>query len=782
MSVGAQHRPLGLHALWGLRAAGVVGGRPRGGWPATVVGGVWCQALSLPRQPVLWVGQPGSRDSCVPGAVGAGVGTQHRPHSVRPFGPALLAVGVAEGRPRGGCLPPLRGASEVRCSPSPDCPPSGWAVGVRHPRAAGAGVWVWGPSGRGPLPAGRGCGVLACGPGCPWHLVPCRGSSCVVRASRVRGTRAPLWLGTCPCAVVVAGGVPLWRASWPRVGAPLLVRSGRSRCSGRLSRRRGAFPHPGGGPPRLYWVAARDTWGPAENRAHCACCWPVPRQGRWARSASYPFGAPRWGCPWWVPPASVLGCVRCGGLACVDPVTDASGFLYRPSFDGGLGRCTGAVSCGRRHRPFQVGGRHARVPRVCVCVLFRAGSGGPASRARFGASHFSFGRSWCALCLFGPLRAVCAPFVVVVGFFFFLFSFSPLVAPPLCPALRVFLPRLPCDLASCPPAAPPPPFFPLPPPVCALLSPAFRVFRPRVPSALASCCPPPLPPLFFLFFAPPIPCCLWRFLLSGCLGPLRPRPLFFVFFAFSPSFFAGCAVRGGFVRLGPSGVPACDSVVLSLSLLCVRWLVLCGVGCWAWLSCAVSWWGLVSCFGGAVLVWPRGSPLCGLAWCVLVFRCPVLCSVALCCPVVVCCRALPFVCVVACAYSLFLAIVRLQCVFWGVVLCVPCPLRPVRCCAALCWCPFVVLCTSSVLFLVAGVVGSRCRCLLLGVCWWLWLPGVFVCWCVSALAPVSGLAVARRLPCGVLLPYAVSGGAVLPCGAVLWCPIFFFCFSPCWWR
>ena len=38
--VGAQHCPLGLHALWGLRAAGVVGGRPRGGWPATVVRGV----------------------------------------------------------------------------------------------------------------------------------------------------------------------------------------------------------------------------------------------------------------------------------------------------------------------------------------------------------------------------------------------------------------------------------------------------------------------------------------------------------------------------------------------------------------------------------------------------------------------------------------------------------------------------------------------------------------------------------------------------------------------
>ena len=98
-------------------------------------------------------------------------------------------------------------------------------------------------------------------------------------------------------------------------------------------------------------------------------------------------------------------------------------------------------------------------------------------------------------------------------------------------------------------------------------------------------------------------------------------------------------------------------------------------------------------------------------------------------------------------------------------------------------CPFVVLCASSVLFLVAGVVGSLCRCLLLGVCWWLWLPGVVVWMCVSALVPVSGLAVAGRPPCGVPFPCAVSCGAVLPCGAVLWCPVFFFfCFSPCWWR
>ena len=230
------------------------------------------------------------------------------------------------GRPGSGALPPptarplgglpgptthwlwVRGGAGVR----------GWALSQPRLPALWAGCW-------GPLPTGRGCGVRACGSGCPWHLVPCRVSWCVVRASRVRGTRSPLWLGTCPRAVVVAGGVPLWRASWPRVGAPLPVRSGRSRCSGRLSRRRGAFLHPGGCRPRLYWVAARGTWRPAENRAHCACRWPLPRQGRWARSASYLFGAPRWGCYWRVPSASVSGCVRCSGLACGDPVMGSTG-------------------------------------------------------------------------------------------------------------------------------------------------------------------------------------------------------------------------------------------------------------------------------------------------------------------------------------------------------------------------------------------------------------------------------------------------------------------------
>ena len=54
-------------------------------------------------------------------------------------------------------------------------------------------------------------GFVVCGLAVAWHLFMCRGSL------RVCGTQRPSLLGTCLCALVVAGGVPLWRASWPRL-------------------------------------------------------------------------------------------------------------------------------------------------------------------------------------------------------------------------------------------------------------------------------------------------------------------------------------------------------------------------------------------------------------------------------------------------------------------------------------------------------------------------------------------------------------------------------------
>ena len=146
MGVGAHHCPPGLHALWGLRAAGLVGGRPRGGWPATVVRGVWCQALSLPPPLVLWGGQPGFCDPCVPGVVSAGVGTQHRPHSVRPCGPALLAVGVAEGRSRGGAFHRCEGHLWSGAPPPRTARPLGGLLGSATPMLWVQVCWCGGPT------------------------------------------------------------------------------------------------------------------------------------------------------------------------------------------------------------------------------------------------------------------------------------------------------------------------------------------------------------------------------------------------------------------------------------------------------------------------------------------------------------------------------------------------------------------------------------------------------------------------------------------------------------
>ena len=340
------------------------------------------------------------------------------------------------------------------------------------------------------------------------------------------------------------------------------------------------------------------------------------------------------------------------------------------------------------------------------------------------------------------------------GFFFFVsFPLLHLVAPPLCPALRVFQPRVPWALASCPP----PLFFSLPP-LCAPLCLLLCVF-----SGLG--CPGPWrlvapPPPLLLFFFPP--CCLWRFPLPGCLGLLPlPSPFFSFFF---PWFlvFSFCAFFFPFLSLlflpVVSWAVGCASVVLSLSLLCVRWLVLCGVGCWAGLSSAVSWWVLVSCFGGAVLVWPRGSPPCGSAWCVLAFRCPVLCSVARRCRVMVCCRALPFVCVVACACCLFLAAVCVLCVFWGVVLCVPRPARWLCCARRLCcfwWLALLVPGVAAFCWGSAG--GSGCPGLSFG--------GVCRLWCPCLVWPSLG--VFPVVSCSpVLCPVALCCRVVLCCGAL----------------
>ena len=146
-----------------------------------------------------------------------------------------------------------------------------------------------------------------------------------------------------------------------------------------------------------------------------------------------------------------------------------------------------AVSCGRRHLPLRVGGRHARVP--CGCACARPSWPGQAGRSPgrvLMRLTFSSGRSVFLLCS--------APSWLVLPL-----SWS-LVGPP-----TVF-----------PPLHPPPFFFSSARPPLSL---AFFGFRPRVPWALALCFsfPPPRPVVGF--FLRPLD--LWLSLVSGpgCPGP-----------------------------------------------------------------------------------------------------------------------------------------------------------------------------------------------------------------------------------------------------------------------
>ena len=463
-----------------------------------------------------------------------------------------------------------------------------------------------------------GCAACVCGLGVAWHLFLCCGSLRVVRAARVCGTRWPLSLGTCSCAVVLAGGVPLWRALWPRIGVPPLVRSGRSRCSSRLSRRCGAFPHPGGLRPRIYWAAARETWRPVENRALCACRWPLPKQGLRARSTSYPIGAPRWGCPWRVPPASVLGCVRCGGWRVwTRSLTRLVSRTARLS--------TGDSACApglfRVDADTSPCGSEDATPGSRACVRARAllgqvGLAGPP------------GAFWCA-----------SPFPVAALSFFFVWP-SPGLGRPVC-CVFFFL-------------------FPFVRPRCLRRS-VFSGPGCLGPWRLVRSPPFFLSGFFFFVFPPPPPC----FFLLGVLCPA----FLFVFFLFFSFFFSSAlfvvlfcffvflpVVRCGF-GLCVCGCGLCWCVVL-LALRsvvrCVFCLVLCGVlvlgsvfvPCCPARCCAWSCWAVFVVFYCRVLlcsllVFFRGGPscfgLCGARpWCVLLFgvalsRCfLVLASVALC--------------------------------------------------------------------------------------------------------------------------------------------------------
>ena len=208
---GGPSLPLWAACPVGAARRGGGGGTPPGGGLPPLRGASGVRRCPSPCRPSSGAG----------GRVPATPASQVR--SVRAWGPSTSSTAcalagrrcslcrVAEGGPRGGCIPPLRRASEVRRSPSPDCPPTWRAVGVRYPRAVGAGVWVWGPN---TVP-------LACMPcgGCMrrgwWWPVPGGGLAC----HRCEGC---LVSGAVPSPTTC----PLGRAA----GVPRPVCSGCGRC------------------------------------------------------------------------------------------------------------------------------------------------------------------------------------------------------------------------------------------------------------------------------------------------------------------------------------------------------------------------------------------------------------------------------------------------------------------------------------------------------------------------------------------------------------------------
>ena len=391
---------------------------------------------------------------------------------------------------------------------------------------------------------------------------------------------------------------------------------------------------------------------------------------------------------------------------------------------------------------------------MCVCLLFVAGSGGPASRARCGAPHL-FLWPLCLSALLGPLRAGVAPpslaalaVPLCLGALLWLFF-----SAPHCLALRALMPRL-CLLFGCwllfGGFCPPPSLF------------VSRGFRRSF--LVPWCC------FFFFFFLPLLSLCapvvsgfLW-FPAPGALGLGAVRCLLCwpsaSQLSVPLSLFRAFCLAGGCspVVAAPPPPPLlsrafrrCRSV---LSAVCC--VVLCVPG------------------SGAA---PRSCALCP----------PVLCRPVLCCARWVSLLVAP--CPLALPVALGPCALRRCVLRCSPVLCVFCRGAVVRAVvrrsALCCVCPGVLCCAFPVLSALCGAVlrcaGALALCCSCGACccwrlvlWcgagsggpWLSAGGVFRCRCpcLAAWSVSLWLVWFAVVPC-----FPVSCSVVLCCRAVLCC-------------
>ena len=455
-------------------------------------------------------------------------------------------------------------------------------------------------------------------------------------------------------------------------------------------------------------------------------------------------------------------------------------------------------------------GRRTPLPgtvRVCVCLLFLARSGGPASRARFGAPHL-FLWPFCLSALLGPLRAGVAPILVLFlpspppfAFFFvslLLSSLRPLclllalLSGPGCPgpwrcvlfvllasrflALPVLSLLWCCLAVGCSLAvAPPSPFvsrccrcsvscffffllFLLAPP----LSPAFSGFRPRVPWALGLC--------VVCFSGPPAArlsvrsrlVCVSRLAVGSSLVVAPPPPLLClaVFVAaarcsFLSFLFFSCVVRPRCLWLSLVSGPGCPVPrrCAFFALLASRFSA----------PCALS---PLSCFPPGRWLLPGGCspppPLC-LPVFVAAAPCCVPCAVLCCVSLGVVLRCAAARCAARC--SAVVCCVSLLRSFGAAAGCaVPsgAARRPgALCSAALCFAVFPrAVCSVLCVFCRGVVVRAVVR------------RSAFCCGCPGSLCcafPVLSALCGSVLRCAGSLALCCSCGVCCCCRLVLWC-------------
>ena len=105
--VGAQHCPLGLLALWELRAAGLAGGRPRGDGLPPLCGASGVKRCPSPGRSSSGAGSRGSVTRVSQLRLAWAWGPSTSPRACALVGRHCALWGWQENVPGGGCLPPL---------------------------------------------------------------------------------------------------------------------------------------------------------------------------------------------------------------------------------------------------------------------------------------------------------------------------------------------------------------------------------------------------------------------------------------------------------------------------------------------------------------------------------------------------------------------------------------------------------------------------------------------------------------------------------------------------